>query len=147
MSTVMTSRFPSTNNQQPTTNSEHLPIQETKLPFKMVGLLFNKYKGDSVRVLLVQELGEMLQALRGNKASGQARVVKCYNCQGEWHKGRQCTQLKRLRNFTWFKEKMLLVQAQEAGQVLDEEQLAFLADPGIAYGQVTQTTIPQNAAF
>ncbi|GKB74082.1 retrovirus-related pol polyprotein from transposon TNT 1-94 [Tanacetum coccineum] len=31
----------------------------------MAGLLFNKYKGDSVRVLLVQELGEMLQALGG----------------------------------------------------------------------------------
>ncbi|GKC17027.1 hypothetical protein Tco_1013809 [Tanacetum coccineum] len=36
----------------------------------------------------------------GNNASGHARVVKCYNCQAE---------------------------AQEAGQNLDEEQLAFLA--------------------
>ncbi|GKE03978.1 hypothetical protein Tco_1395996, partial [Tanacetum coccineum] len=34
--------------------------------------------------------------------------------------------------FAWFKEKMLLVQAQESGQVLDEDQLAFLADPGVA---------------
>ncbi|GKD74914.1 hypothetical protein Tco_1333196, partial [Tanacetum coccineum] len=33
---------------------------------------------------------------------------------------------------TWFKEKMLLVQAQESSQVLDKEQLAFLADPRIA---------------
>ncbi|GKC60608.1 ribonuclease H-like domain-containing protein [Tanacetum coccineum] len=30
---------------------------------------------------------------------------------------------------------------------MDEEQLAFLADPGILDGQVTQTTIPNNAAF
>ncbi|GKF16288.1 hypothetical protein Tco_0061206 [Tanacetum coccineum] len=29
----------------------------------MAGLLFNKYKGDRVRVLLVRELREMLQAL------------------------------------------------------------------------------------
>ncbi|GJT21540.1 hypothetical protein Tco_0891477 [Tanacetum coccineum] len=42
---------------------------------------------------------------------------------------------------------MLLVQAQESGQVLDEEQLAFLADLGIPDGQAIQTTIPQNAAF
>ncbi|GKG30535.1 hypothetical protein Tco_0423023, partial [Tanacetum coccineum] len=42
---------------------------------------------------------------------------------------------------------MLLVQAQESGQVLDEEQLAFLADPGIADGQATEITIPQNVAF
>ncbi|GKC74405.1 hypothetical protein Tco_1120288, partial [Tanacetum coccineum] len=36
---------------------------------------------------------------------------------------------KRPRNAAWFKEKLLLAKAQEAGQILDEEQLAFLADP------------------
>ncbi|GJS53587.1 hypothetical protein Tco_0626949 [Tanacetum coccineum] len=44
---------------------------------------------------------------------------------------RQCTQPKRPRNSASFKEKLMLVKAQEAGQILDEEQLAFLADPGI----------------
>ncbi|GJU09784.1 hypothetical protein Tco_1132180 [Tanacetum coccineum] len=43
--------------------------------------------------------------------------------------GRQCTQPKRPRNVAWFKEKLMLVEAQEAGQILDEEKLAFLADP------------------
>ncbi|GJX25885.1 retrovirus-related pol polyprotein from transposon TNT 1-94 [Tanacetum coccineum] len=52
----------------------------------------------------------------GNNATGQARVVKCYNCQGEGNMARQCTKPKRLRNSAWFKEKMLLVQAQESGQ-------------------------------
>ncbi|GKC79522.1 integrase, catalytic region, zinc finger, CCHC-type containing protein, partial [Tanacetum coccineum] len=32
---------------------------------------------------------------RGNYATGQPRVVKCYNCQGEGHMARQCTQPKR----------------------------------------------------
>nr|GEU81462.1 retrovirus-related Pol polyprotein from transposon TNT 1-94 [Tanacetum cinerariifolium] len=68
---------------------------------------------------------------RRNNATGQARVVKCYNCQGDGHMARQFTKPKRPRNFAWFKEKILLVQAQESGQVLDEEQLSFLADPGI----------------
>ncbi|GKD67126.1 hypothetical protein Tco_1309234, partial [Tanacetum coccineum] len=36
---------------------------------------------------------------------------------------------------------------QEAGQILDEEQLAFLADPGISEALVTEQTIPQNSAF
>ncbi|GKF80358.1 integrase, catalytic region, zinc finger, CCHC-type containing protein, partial [Tanacetum coccineum] len=71
-------------------------------------------------------------SLRGNTANGQARVVKCYNCQGEGHMARQCTQPKRLRNAPWYKEKAMLA---EAGQILDEEQLAFLADPGIPAGQ------------
>ncbi|GJW44631.1 retrovirus-related pol polyprotein from transposon TNT 1-94 [Tanacetum coccineum] len=68
---------------------------------------------------------------RGNYATGQPRVVKCYNCQGEGHMARQCTQPKRPRNFAWFKEKLMLVEAQEVGQILDEEELAFFADPGI----------------
>nr|GEX32643.1 zf-CCHC domain-containing protein/UBN2 domain-containing protein [Tanacetum cinerariifolium] len=66
---------------------------------------------------------------KGNVVVGPSRVVKCYNCQGEGHMERQCTQLKRLRNAAWFKEKLMLAEAQEAGQILDEEQLAFLADP------------------
>nr|GEU57251.1 retrovirus-related Pol polyprotein from transposon TNT 1-94 [Tanacetum cinerariifolium] len=57
------------------------------------------------------------------------------HCQGEGHMARQFTKPKRPRSSAWFKEKMLLVQAQESGQVLDEEQLAFLADPWIPDGQ------------
>ncbi|GKA12556.1 hypothetical protein Tco_0692102 [Tanacetum coccineum] len=60
---------------------------------------------------------------------------------------RQFTEPKRPRNSARFKEKMLLVQPHESYQVLDEEQLAFLADPEVAYGQATQTTITHNAAF
>nr|GEW50981.1 retrovirus-related Pol polyprotein from transposon TNT 1-94 [Tanacetum cinerariifolium] len=60
---------------------------------------------------------------------------------------RQCTKPKRPRNSTWFNEKILLVQAQGLGQVLDEEQLAFLVDLEIPYGQAVQITIPQNATF
>nr|GEU96849.1 integrase, catalytic region, zinc finger, CCHC-type, peptidase aspartic, catalytic [Tanacetum cinerariifolium] len=52
----------------------------------------------------------------GNNASGQAMVVKCYNCQ----------------------EKAMLAKAREAGQILDEEQLAFPADPGVPDGQAIQ---------
>ncbi|GJY56518.1 retrovirus-related pol polyprotein from transposon TNT 1-94 [Tanacetum coccineum] len=83
---------------------------------------------------------------RGNTTSGQARVVKCYNCQGEGHMARQCTQPKRPRNAAWYKEKAILAEAREAGQILDEEQLVFLADPRIPAGQA-QTIIPHNAAF
>nr|GEW87327.1 hypothetical protein [Tanacetum cinerariifolium] len=66
---------------------------------------------------------------KGIVAIGPPRVVKCYNCQEEGHMVRQCTQPKRLRNVAWFKEKLMLAEALEAGQILDEEQLVFLADP------------------
>ncbi|GJU85441.1 reverse transcriptase domain, reverse transcriptase zinc-binding domain protein [Tanacetum coccineum] len=47
---------------------------------------------------------------------------------GEGHMAKQFTQPKRLRNYAWFKEKLMLVEAQEAGQILYEEQLTFIAD-------------------
>nr|GEW01594.1 hypothetical protein [Tanacetum cinerariifolium] len=70
---------------------------------------------------------------RGNNIGGQTRVVKFYNCQGEGHIARQCTQPKRHRNAAWFKEKATLAEAQESGQILDEEQLAFLTKDLDAY--------------
>ncbi|GJX69286.1 retrotransposon protein, putative, ty1-copia subclass, partial [Tanacetum coccineum] len=56
-------------------------------------------------------------------------------------------QPKRPRNAAWYKEKAMLAEAQEAGQILDEEQLAFRADPGVLDGQAVQTIIPNNVAF
>ncbi|GJW49041.1 hypothetical protein Tco_0090392 [Tanacetum coccineum] len=44
-------------------------------------------------------------------------------------------------------DKVLLVQAQASGKILHEEELAFLADPGILEGQATQTVITHNAAY
>ncbi|GJQ97823.1 hypothetical protein Tco_0008962 [Tanacetum coccineum] len=63
----------------------------------------------------------------GNANPGQARQVKCYNYNGVGHIARNYTQLKHLQNSEYFKGKMLLMQAQENGVVLDEEQLLFLA--------------------
>ncbi|GKD60448.1 hypothetical protein Tco_1297957 [Tanacetum coccineum] len=79
---------------------------------------------------------------RGNYVAGQEKVVKCYNYLGEGHMAKQCTQPKRLRSYAWFKEKLMLAEAQEAGQILDEEKLAFIADPRIAEVQVTHNIIP-----
>ncbi|GJT17223.1 hypothetical protein Tco_0875929 [Tanacetum coccineum] len=66
-------------------------------------------------------------------------------CEG--HMARQCTQPKRPRNAAWFKEKAMLAEAHEDGQILDEEQLAILADPCIPHGQAAQTIIPNIVAF
>ncbi|GKA25644.1 hypothetical protein Tco_0711753 [Tanacetum coccineum] len=77
---------------------------------------------------------------------GRVTVQQVQGRQGEGHMARQCTRPKRRRDAAWFKEKVLLVQAQAKGKVLDEEQLAFLADPEVADGQVAQT-ITHNATF
>nr|GEV08829.1 hypothetical protein [Tanacetum cinerariifolium] len=50
-------------------------------------------------------------------------------------------------NATWYKDKVMLAEAQKARRILDEEKLAFLADPGVLDGQAIQSIISNNAAF
>nr|GEW06511.1 integrase, catalytic region, zinc finger, CCHC-type, peptidase aspartic, catalytic [Tanacetum cinerariifolium] len=78
---------------------------------------------------------------------GKQRTVVCYNCKGEGHMPKECTKLKRKKDESWFKDKVLLVQAQANSQILHEEELAFLADPGITEAQTTQNVITHNAAY
>ncbi|GJR53629.1 retrovirus-related pol polyprotein from transposon TNT 1-94 [Tanacetum coccineum] len=99
LSAVITSRYPTTNNQL--RNSPNPRQQATINDGKVT-----------------------LQPVQG-------RTIICYNCKGEGHMSKQCTKPKRKRDDTWFKDKVLLVQAQAYGQILHEEELAFLADPGI----------------
>nr|GEZ11898.1 hypothetical protein [Tanacetum cinerariifolium] len=63
----------------------------------------------------------------GNVNPGQARPMKCYKCNGTGHIEKNCTQPKRPQNFEYYKDKMLLMQAQEDRVALDAEQLLFLA--------------------
>ncbi|GKD11222.1 integrase, catalytic region, zinc finger, CCHC-type containing protein [Tanacetum coccineum] len=79
--------------------------------------------------------------------SGKKRTVICYNCKGEGHMSKQCTKPKRKRDDSWFKDKVLLVQAQAGGQIIHEEELAFLANLGILEAQATQTVITHNVVY
>ncbi|GKD42929.1 retrovirus-related pol polyprotein from transposon TNT 1-94, partial [Tanacetum coccineum] len=68
---------------------------------------------------------------------GKQKIVTCYNYKGEGHMSKQCTKPRRKRDDLWFKDKVLLVQAQEGGQILHEEELTFLEDQGIPEAQAT----------
>ncbi|GJY00678.1 retrovirus-related pol polyprotein from transposon TNT 1-94 [Tanacetum coccineum] len=66
----------------------------------------------------------------GNNGNTGARGKKviCYNCRGEGHVARQCKEPKRKLDSQYFKDKALLMEAKEKGDVLDAEAEAFLAD-------------------
>ncbi|GJR56474.1 retrovirus-related pol polyprotein from transposon TNT 1-94 [Tanacetum coccineum] len=97
---------------------------------------------------VAKDLWERVQLLmQGGNNLGQQRVVKCFNFQREGHMAIQCPNPKRKRDATWFRDKVLLVEAQGSGKVLNEEELDFLVDPGVAEGPVTQTAITHNAAY
>nr|GEW81846.1 hypothetical protein [Tanacetum cinerariifolium] len=142
-SAVFTPRYPSTNNQL--RSSSNLRNQATVQDGRVIVQQVQGRQGQNV-----VGSGSQGNALgsRGN-ISGQAKVAKCYNCQGEGHMARQCIQPKRRRDATWFKEKVLLVQAQAEDRELDEEKLAFLTDPGVVDSQEilqnTNTSAQQNS--
>nr|GEU62300.1 hypothetical protein [Tanacetum cinerariifolium] len=74
-------------------------------------------------------------------------LVKCFNGQGIGHMARQCPKPKRKKDATWFRDKVLLVEAQGNGKVLNEGELEFLADLGVEEGPVTQMVIIHNASY
>ncbi|GKC20399.1 retrovirus-related pol polyprotein from transposon TNT 1-94, partial [Tanacetum coccineum] len=106
---------------------------------------FHANKGRQTSLAAVTSRTYTLGATGSN--SGKQRTVICYNCKGEGHMSKQCTKPKRKQDDSWFKDKVLLVQAQASGQILHEKELAFLADLGILEGQATQTVITHNVAY
>nr|GFB51996.1 hypothetical protein [Tanacetum cinerariifolium] len=80
-------------------------------------------------------------------ALGKQRVIVCYNCKGEGHMSKQCIKPRRKHDAEWFKDKVLLVQAQANGQVLQEEELEFLVDPGTIESSSNQIDVTSNAAY
>ncbi|GJV09914.1 integrase, catalytic region, zinc finger, CCHC-type containing protein [Tanacetum coccineum] len=116
LSVVAASRFPSTNNQLRTSSNprNQAIIQDDRVTVQQIQERQGQsYAGTGNKGYATSS--------RGNNAGGQARVVKCYNGQDEGHMARQCTQPKRARNAAWFKDKAMLVEVQESGQILDEE--------------------------
>ncbi|GJW22535.1 retrovirus-related pol polyprotein from transposon TNT 1-94 [Tanacetum coccineum] len=98
LTVVASSKFPSTNNQFRTSSNPR--NQSTIQDDRVIATI------QDGRVIVQQVQRRQGQSYygtgyksnatssRGNNSSGQTRVVKCYNCQGEGHMARQCTQPK-----------------------------------------------------
>nr|GEW95815.1 hypothetical protein [Tanacetum cinerariifolium] len=73
----------------------------------------HEYHANEVRLMHEQTSDPLaLISQRSGGTSRKQRVIVCYNCKGEGHMSKQCTKPKRKRDVEWFKEKVLLVQAQ-----------------------------------
>ncbi|GJR04260.1 retrovirus-related pol polyprotein from transposon TNT 1-94 [Tanacetum coccineum] len=132
MSTVVTSRFPTTNNQlrnssnprqQATIHDGRVTVQPAQ------GRQSSFATGTSITRANISRTG------RNN--SGQQRVVKCFNCQREGHMARQCPMPKRKKDATWFRDKVLLVEAQGSAKAV------FMANLS-SYRSYVLSEVPQS---
>nr|GFB49596.1 hypothetical protein [Tanacetum cinerariifolium] len=122
LTAVVTSRYPATNNLLRTSSNprQQVTINNGRVTIQPIQGRQNFVSAGSSRPFTYGSGG----------APSKQRVIICYNCKGEGHMSKQCTKPKRKRDAEWFKDKVLLVQAQANGQILQEEELEFLADPG-----------------
>ncbi|GJS90282.1 retrovirus-related pol polyprotein from transposon TNT 1-94 [Tanacetum coccineum] len=73
-----------------------------------------------------------------------AKPIKCYNYNGLGHIERECPRPKQIQDSDYFKDEMLLMQAQENDAVLDEEQSLFLAGEQIINFDEDVDNSPEN---
>ncbi|GKC89271.1 hypothetical protein Tco_1149920 [Tanacetum coccineum] len=116
---------------QPFISSSVTQQSQAKFPQLDSGLVVPTFQQREDLIVCINKAMAFLSAVasrgiattsRGNYVASQPRVVKSHNCQEEGHM------------------KLMLVEAQEAGQILYEEKLAFIADHGIEEAPVTQQT-------
>ncbi|GKC75487.1 retrovirus-related pol polyprotein from transposon TNT 1-94, partial [Tanacetum coccineum] len=140
LTVAVTSRYPTTNNQLRNSSNprQQATINNGKVTLQPIQGRQTSLATGTTRTYTPRSSG---------RNSRKQRTVICYNCKGEGHMSKQCTKPKRKRDDSWIKDKVLLVQAQVSGQILHEEELAFLANPGIPEGQATQTVITHNATY
>ncbi|GJW16612.1 retrovirus-related pol polyprotein from transposon TNT 1-94 [Tanacetum coccineum] len=120
--------LPQTNNQLRTLSNprNQATVQDGRVVVQNVQGRQNRGQENNARGAGAAGYGGAQNKVR-NANPGQERQVKCYNCNGIGHIARNYTQPKRPQNSEYFKDKMLLMQAQENWVALDEEQLLFIA--------------------
>nr|GEW79422.1 reverse transcriptase domain-containing protein [Tanacetum cinerariifolium] len=140
LTVVVSSTYPTTNNQLRNSSNprQQAIINNGRVPLQLIQGRHTSLAAGTSRTYTPRASGNNYE---------KQRTVICYNCKGEDYMYKQCTKPKRKQDDSRFKDKVLLVQGQENGQILHDEELAFLADPGIAEAQPTQTVITHNTAY
>nr|GFB96555.1 hypothetical protein [Tanacetum cinerariifolium] len=110
LTSIVASRYPATNNQLRTSSNPHqqATINNGRVTIQPIQRRQN---------FVLAGLSRPFTSGQGG-APGKQRVITCYNCKGECHMSKQCTKPRRKRDAEWFKDIVLLVQAQANGQVL-----------------------------
>ncbi|GKC85733.1 zf-CCHC domain-containing protein, partial [Tanacetum coccineum] len=113
---VVTSRYPTTNNQLRNSSNprQQATINDRRVTLQLIQGRQTSFAAGTTRTYTPRASGSNYR---------KQRTVTCYKCKGEGHMSKQCTKPKRKHDESWFKDKVLLVQAYENGQIIHEEEL------------------------
>ncbi|GJY81803.1 uncharacterized mitochondrial protein-like protein [Tanacetum coccineum] len=111
LTAVVTSRYPTTNNQL-----RHLSNPRKQATINKGRVTLQPIQGRQTSLDAGTKRTYTPRASGSN--SGKQRIIICYNCKREGHMSKQCTKPKRKRDDSWFKDKVLLVQAQAVTVIL-----------------------------
>ncbi|GJT99147.1 retrovirus-related pol polyprotein from transposon TNT 1-94 [Tanacetum coccineum] len=136
LTAVVTSRYPTTNNQLRTSSNprQQATIYDGKVTVQPVQGRQTTYAAGTTRKYTPGASGSN---------TGKQRTVICYNCKGEGHIAKQCTKPKRKRDDTWFNDKVLLVQAQASGQALTEEEIVLDMSKRLGHPEKVKGELPK----
>ncbi|GJW65860.1 retrovirus-related pol polyprotein from transposon TNT 1-94 [Tanacetum coccineum] len=109
---VVTSRYPTTNNKMRNSSNprQQATINNGRVTLQPIQGIQTSLAAGTTRTYTLGASGSN---------SGKQRTVIFYNCKGEGHMSKQCTKPKRKQDDSWFKDKVLLVQAQASADELD----------------------------
>ncbi|GJU75111.1 retrovirus-related pol polyprotein from transposon TNT 1-94 [Tanacetum coccineum] len=104
LSAVITSRYPTTNNQLRNSSNprQQATINDGRVTLQPVQGRQISFAAGTTRTYT--------PGASGSNSTGKQRIVIYYNCKGEGHMSKQCTKPKRKLDDSWFKDKVLLVQ-------------------------------------
>nr|GEY55363.1 retrovirus-related Pol polyprotein from transposon TNT 1-94 [Tanacetum cinerariifolium] len=106
LTTVVTSRYPTTNNQLRNSSNprQQATINNGRVTLQPIQGRQTSFAAGTSRTYT--------SGASGNNSEKQ-RTVICYNCKGEGHMSKQCTKPKKKWDDSWFKDKVLLSQQKD----------------------------------
>ncbi|GJU03049.1 retrovirus-related pol polyprotein from transposon TNT 1-94 [Tanacetum coccineum] len=147
LTSVVTSRYPTTNNQLRNSSNprQQATIYDGKVTMQPVKGRQTTYTASTTRTNTHGASGSN---------SGKQRTIIYYNYKGEGHMSKQCTKPRRKRDESWFKDKVLLVQAQamtssEQSNVVNHPETEITSDSNVIpysqYLRESQQAAVQNS--
>ncbi|GKD99305.1 hypothetical protein Tco_1387289 [Tanacetum coccineum] len=145
VSNASVQQYPTQSSKSPQSSNEPSPADNFQLDLESSST-------ENLIETTVQDGRVVVQDVRGRyNANNQGKPFQRNNARGNvvagnvgGHIARECPRPKRLQDSDYFKDKMLLMQAQENGAVLDEEQSLFLAGEQIINFDEDVDNLPEN---